>query len=316
MRVAVIGAGLAGLACARALTAAAVEVVVFDKSRGPGGRCATRQVAAGSFDHGAWQWSAGVAMAAEVQHWQAQGLLIEHAGGWIARPCMNALPQALARGLPLVTSCEIAAIEHGPGRWRLRSHGPWPASLAPDFDAVAVAVPAEQARPLLSASPALTEALRAVHSEPCWTVMAAWPGALPLKQDLGPAGHAALAWARRDDVRPGRARVPGIGSRWVLHAEPYWSAHNLDAPPEEVIRRLLAALQERTGLRLAHPAHAAAHRWRHAQVREPLAAPCGWDAAQGLGACGDAWHRDGPADGLERAWRSGQALARAIAAAG
>ena len=42
--VAVIGAGIAGAACARALTLAGHSVRVFDKSRGPGGRLATRRV--------------------------------------------------------------------------------------------------------------------------------------------------------------------------------------------------------------------------------------------------------------------------------
>ncbi|MEL6486923.1 MAG: FAD-dependent oxidoreductase, partial [Pseudomonadota bacterium] len=35
--IAIIGAGMAGLACASALTAAGHKVQVFDKGRGPGG---------------------------------------------------------------------------------------------------------------------------------------------------------------------------------------------------------------------------------------------------------------------------------------
>lgn len=59
-RVAVVGAGMAGLACAAALHAAGLNVTVFDKGRRAGGRMATRRVdgmALGvhgiSFDHGA-----------------------------------------------------------------------------------------------------------------------------------------------------------------------------------------------------------------------------------------------------------------------
>ena len=55
MRVAVVGAGMAGIACAERLAGAA-EVVLFDKGRAAGGRMATRRMetAAGtaSFDHG------------------------------------------------------------------------------------------------------------------------------------------------------------------------------------------------------------------------------------------------------------------------
>jgi renalase len=52
-RVAVVGAGVAGLACARALLAASTaSVVVFEKSGGYGGRCATRTWRGSVIDHG------------------------------------------------------------------------------------------------------------------------------------------------------------------------------------------------------------------------------------------------------------------------
>ena len=42
--IAVIGAGVAGAVCARALQQAGHRVQVFDKARGPGGRLATRRL--------------------------------------------------------------------------------------------------------------------------------------------------------------------------------------------------------------------------------------------------------------------------------
>ena len=61
-RVAVIGAGIAGATCARTLADAGHAVQLFDKSRGVGGRLATRRIEwvdedggarQASFDHGA-----------------------------------------------------------------------------------------------------------------------------------------------------------------------------------------------------------------------------------------------------------------------
>lgn len=49
----VIGAGIAGLSCARALVAAGHCVRVVDKGRGVGGRMATRRIGDARFDHGA-----------------------------------------------------------------------------------------------------------------------------------------------------------------------------------------------------------------------------------------------------------------------
>lgn len=53
MRVAIVGAGVAGLAAGRTLQQAGFEVVLFEKSRGPGGRLATRRVGDFTFDTGA-----------------------------------------------------------------------------------------------------------------------------------------------------------------------------------------------------------------------------------------------------------------------
>ncbi len=310
-RAAIVGAGLAGLACAGELQRAGWQVVVFEKERTPGGRCATWSGPAGCFDHGAWCFTAASPeFAARLSQWQTQGLVVESAGGWVGVPAMGRLPEALAGDLALVSSCEVAGLDRIEGGWLVRTHQRLPEQIDPRFDAVVVALPSESALPLVMSSDTLREAVRAVRSEPQWTVAAAWPVALPLKADVEGDGHAVLEVVRRDDLRPGRERVPGVGCRWVLHAGTYWSANNLDVPPHEVSRRLLAALSERAGLQLARPAYAAAHLWRHARVPQPLAAPCGWDESLRLAVCGDAWHALPGAEGLERAWLSGQAAAR------
>ena len=51
-RLVVVGAGLAGLTAAQALTDA-FDVIVLDKGRGFGGRMATRRIGDATFDHGA-----------------------------------------------------------------------------------------------------------------------------------------------------------------------------------------------------------------------------------------------------------------------
>jgi len=49
----IIGAGIAGLACARPLADAGLHVIIIDKGRGIGGRVATRRADDLRFDHGA-----------------------------------------------------------------------------------------------------------------------------------------------------------------------------------------------------------------------------------------------------------------------
>lgn len=56
--VAVVGAGMAGIACARTLVQAGCHVTLIEKSRGFGGRMATRRTEFGGFDHGAQYFTA------------------------------------------------------------------------------------------------------------------------------------------------------------------------------------------------------------------------------------------------------------------
>lgn len=53
MRVAIVGAGVSGLAAGRTLAKAGIESVIYEKSRGPGGRLSTRRVGDFVFDTGA-----------------------------------------------------------------------------------------------------------------------------------------------------------------------------------------------------------------------------------------------------------------------
>ena len=327
-RIAVIGAGLAGLTVAAELQASGHEVTMFEKSRGPGGRCATRRSEVGPFDHGAPGFEAvTAAFGSQVHGWQRAGWVAANPSPGTAQmigvPSMNALAQQLASdllpGVSLRAETHVFALEPGaPAGWRLRLlDGQLDAG---HFDAVAVAVPAEQAAALLAPDASLAEAMRLTRSEPCWTVMVAWSHAW-----AAPAGGwtatdptGVLARVHRDDARTGRPALDGVASRWVLHATPQWSADHLDMAPADVIATLTAALANSLGVDLAPPVHAAAHCWRYAQVAGPRIEPCGWNESLRLGACGDAWHGAGDVtgsrpSGIERAWLSARALARQMA---
>ena len=317
LRVAVVGAGIAGLVAARRLAEAGCEVSVYEKSRGPGGRCATRRSEVGPFQHGVAGFGAGsAAFGAALADWQARGWVAAGASGrWVGQPTMNALARQLSEGLTLHTEHTVQPpTRDDSGRWQLATaeHGLLPGS----HDVLLLAVPAEQARPLCRHSPLLQAALADVNGQPCWTLMLGWvpetpPGALPAP----PADAAAITGGVLTEVvdvsdLPGPAWL-----RWVLHATPAWSAAHLELTPEAATAALLQALPA-LGVAPA-PTHAVAHRWRYAQVATPASAACGWDATLRLGSCGDAWGGGDSAslpEGVERAWLSGQALAQAVLA--
>ena len=104
--IAIIGAGLAGLTAARVLSRAGRGVRVFDKSRGTGGRLATRRGDHGTFNHGA-----PVAQGDAAFDCAMADLGIDRCGsGWRGRPGMSGLVKPLSDGTEIVGGCRIVDV--------------------------------------------------------------------------------------------------------------------------------------------------------------------------------------------------------------
>ncbi|MFN2312678.1 MAG: NAD(P)/FAD-dependent oxidoreductase [Spirochaetia bacterium] len=93
LRVAVVGAGISGLTAANELAAAGIEVTIFERGRGPGGRAGRRQVPGFEFDHGAQYFTVrSDAFARQTAAWIAAGVAAEWsprfatAGDGVLRP--------------------------------------------------------------------------------------------------------------------------------------------------------------------------------------------------------------------------------------
>jgi hypothetical protein len=317
--VAIIGAGLAGLSCAKTLAAHGVAVTLFDKGRGAGGRMATRRAEidgqAVHFDHGAQYLTArGKFFAATLEAVHAKEW--PQAGRFVGAPRMSQIPRALAEGLDIHLARHVVGLAGGPGAWmvqhmeaaRIRPGRPRPADApaeAGPFGAVIIAVPAPQAAELLQpTSPRLAGLLDGVVMAPCWTLMAAFAARPPLPDWLQLAGGP-IAWLARDSAKPGRDHAREC---WVVQASAAWSREHLEQPAEQVAALLLDAFGKLAGAALPGVQYAAAHRWRHALTETPLGVPCLWDAALSLGAAGD-WCLGQRA---ESAAESGRAAAAAI----
>jgi renalase len=300
LRVAVVGAGVSGLACARTLADHGHRVRVFDKARGPGGRMSTRRAGAWRFDHGAQYFTVrDPGFRARVAAWRGAGLVAPWTGRiavldggmtvmqaddterMVAVPGMNALCRHLARDLDVSCETRVVSLERAADRWRLGSSD---GRELGDFDAVVVSAPAPQAAALLEgADPKLAARAGAVAMSPCWAVMTAFPEPLALGYDGAFVHRSPLAWVARNVSKPGRPE----GEAWVLHGSPQWSQDNLELEPVEAAARLLEAFGEAAGGLGSIPAHLDAHRWRFALPQAPLAEPCLFDAGRLLAVCGD-----------------------------
>jgi renalase len=281
-RIAVVGAGIAGLSAAAALRARGEEVVVFERARGPGGRATTRRVdgiempkaahgATLAIDHGAQYFSVrDPRFQSAVDGWLRDRVVAPWDGrivsfdseGWedlatettryVGLPGMSAVAEAMAEGLDVGYGQRIESIH----------------SLVSEFDRVILAVAADQARPLVAHVPELSAPLAAVVTRPCWAVLAAFEERVAARFDGAFVHGSPLGWVARNQSKPKREwKVEA----WVLHATTSWSQAHVDDDPEVVGSFLMEAFHDLIPQGLPHAFYATAHRWRSAMADPPLA---------------------------------------------
>jgi predicted NAD/FAD-dependent oxidoreductase len=313
--VAVVGAGMAGAACARGLTDRGHVVRVLDKGRTIGGRMAQRRVGDAVFDHGAQYLTVrDPAFAAAAEGWRAAGALAPWPGvtGGDGTPAEVGVPgwrhppssSSPALGSPSPGgSRRSAANATAAGRCATRPAAR-PARSTPSPSPSPPRKPGTSSPPT-PPRPGCATRSRASSSSP------AGPPSSPLAGPFRPeiAGERVaddtLGWVARNTSKPGR----GGAEAWTLHATPAWSRRHLDRAPAEIAPLLGAALARTSGAALPDAVHLSAHRWRYALARHPLGEPCLYDPDLGLGLCGD-WCL-GPR--VESAFLSGAALAERMA---
>jgi renalase len=316
--VAVIGAGLAGIACARRLAAAGLQLRVFECQRAPGGRMATRRFEAAAFDHGAQYFSVRApsfrtviekaSLAGAAERWRPRWPGGDPASGdpargdlWVGSPGMNALPRFLSGGLDIEYGARITRLDRTRGGWTLiddRGAG------HADFGLVVLALPAPEAATIAAPHTPLADRVRAVPMAPCWAAMVAFAHPLPDVPDAGSSDDAVLTWFARNGSKPGR-ETPDT---WVLHASAEYSRREIDASPSRIGKTLLTRLAGQLGRKLPAILLSDTHLWRHARVEMPLGEPFLLDRRAGIGFCGD-WCLNA---NVEAAFLSGDAIGTAL----
>ena len=338
-RVAVIGAGVAGLSCARELRLRGFHPVVFEAGDRLGGRCSSRNTRIGWFDDGAQSISGDTRLAAYVAErpgelaalhpWTVPATPAQDEpkgrdrdkeqdeedtsrtlklAGVVGVPSMLALAHAIARPLEIRLGTPIRQAQRRGARWVLNGAA---GEIEEDFQALVLAVPAPLALPLAQQSPRLEQALRAVRYSSRWVLMlgSERPAGLPGYREFQGSPIARVAAMHSKPGRPSAAP-----QRWFIEADERWSLQHEHDDAETVAELLHDIFCAHAG-RAVKPNFLLAYQWRNAFVQKPAnlrgQADGLWDDEVRLGICGDSV----VASQVDQVHHSGVDLAARMAAA-
>lgn len=268
----IVGAGLSGLSLATVLLEQGQEVTILDKSRGLGGRMATRKtLAGGAIDHGAQYFSAKSAIFKDfLANMKKEGVVTKWTLAqrkyprFIGTSGMKSIAQKMAEKMPVHTAQKVVRIE---GKTVLTQ-----AEHRFTFDELILTIPVPQALDLLVASQIpLTEeelqALTQIEYDPCLAVLAVLnkPTSIPTGGIM--LTDSPVAWLA-DNFQKGISTEPTL----TLHASAAFSNAYLEATDlGEVGKQLLETVS--TWVEPSNVLSFQVHRWRYSLARQRYPKP-------------------------------------------
>lgn len=329
----VIGAGIAGLVCARDLRDAGRKVVVVDKSRGVGGRCATRRMLGQPVDLGLSYYHADdpelLAALAEVPATLLPGWPHRVTGN--GAPChpaafrsgqqrlafaegLNVFPGHLARDLDLRLGTRVMRIDPMPHHVALEIEDGPPLHTRD----VVLAIPTPQAQAILPSAEG--RSLRAVQAllgtvvvHPCITLVLGLPldGPAPDFDMLYPEDSSIVQLIAHDSAK----REDPSYRVLVVQAGAAWSREHLEDHRDTWRTALTHEAARLLGDWVAEPAWSELQRWRFAKTMPSteMSAPqvFGLPGGGQLGLANEAFTLEA---GVQGAWRAGRKLAQKLLA--
>ena len=304
-RIAIIGAGLSGVSLAHLLGEKA-HITLFEKSRRPGGRLATRDAPPYHFDHGAQYFTArSDAFCRFIQPLIEQGMVAP----WLVRytrfmadqapscddqvryvgvPDMNTLVRYYAQNMPVMCNTRIINIQRKGACWQIEDDK---GEVSGGFDWVVLALPAPQAKALLPTQFCDAHLLQSIDMQPCFALMLGFAAPLDFAFDAAHVHDGDIRWLAVNSTKPQRNSTFTL----VVHSSPEYAEAALTQPQSEIIAHLRAQTSTLIKADAELAAYQKLHRWMYANntpltdIKDHQGArkPCLYDAVQKLAVIGD-----------------------------
>jgi renalase len=300
-KIAIIGAGISGLALANKL-ATLNEVVIFDKSRGIGGRMATRRVEGFNFDHGAQVFNAKTDEFKElcnqaksdniIEEWQGDFVEISenkiiskskfnaNNPRYVAKPQMNNLCKYMAKNLNILLGHEIKSVNFADDKWTLKATDN---EEFKNFDYLFLAIPSNQAVNLIPKKSKYFDLVSNVKMLGCFTLMLGFEEKLNLEFNAATVSNSIISWISVNSSKPQRLG----GFSLVINSSNEWADQNIEKDLELIKDQMLTSLSKIITFEESKITHQNIHRWKYAYANLRKGDKSLFDENLNLGICGD-----------------------------
>ena len=316
-KVAVIGAGISGLALANKLNKY-FEVVVFEKSRGYGGRVATRRAGEFIFDHGAQFFKVKTDEFREyikpmidkgiVDIWKARFVEIDNGkitnnriwgddpSNYVGTPSMNSIGKYMADGLDVRLSEKVANVAQGT-KWELYDEA---GANIGEFDWVVSAIPPKQVIEMIPDVINLYSKISSYEMLACYSLMLGYEEKMDIGFDAALIKGVDISW-----LSVNSSKLPGANNTtFLIHSTNKWASQNIDRDRDWVKGYLCNELSNLVPIKTESANYIGLQGWRYANIKKQNNIEFFLDKDNKFGLCGD-WFVQGR---IEAAYLSGSHL--------
>ena len=320
VKIAIIGAGISGLALANTIKNNA-DVELFEKSRGFGGRVATRRAGDFSFDHGAQFFKAKTVEFQNyiqpmldqniIELWKAQFIEIidgkitnkrtwgNDPANYVGTPSMNSIGKYMANSLNVQLSKKVEKISKE-NRWVLYDENN---EILGEYDWVFSSIPPLQAQQIFPDLKVIFPNIPEYEMLACFSLMLGYKQPLELDFDAALVKGFDISWVSVNSSKPSRDKNYTL----LVHSTNKWAQENIDKDRDWVKNYLCDELKKIIPIKTEKAEYIGLQGWRYANImKQQKGFEYFFNNENQIGLCGD-WFIQGR---IEAAYLSGAHLGK------
>ena len=301
IKAAIIGAGLSGVSIAR-LIKKKFDIVMFEKSRGVGGRMSSRNMLPFTFDHGAQYfkiksrefidftrdliekeviktWSFRHAFFNETKLEKLK-MITDKDKYYVGTPNMNSIVHHLSRGFKINLNTKIDKIIKKQDKWSLFDENRVAFS---EFDWVILCLPAEQALNLIYEKIYFYNLLKHIKMRGCFSLLIGRNKNLNLNFDAAYIKNNDIMWIASNSSKPNRNNSHSL----IINSSYDYAKKNINTPHKVIINHMINLFYKLTKKDLSNSTLISLHQWRYAEAENNPVQKYFIDYANKIAVCGD-----------------------------